>query len=128
MIERWEQFDQALEAMLAGGPADPEFAELLSLSGELSHVPRNDFQDQLRKELEAMSTTSTNIRPGFRTVTPYISMKNAADVAVFLQKTFGAEIAGETKTPAGTTHRELRMLGSMLMLGEGMDLKTALHV
>jgi uncharacterized glyoxalase superfamily protein PhnB len=128
MIERWDQFDQALDAMLAGHNADPEFAELLALTEDLRGVPRHEFQHELRKELEAMSTTTTKMRAGFRTITPYLSMKNAAEVAAFLQKAFGAEITDETRTPAGTTHRELRMLGSMLMLGEGMNLKTALHV
>lgn len=118
MSERWEQFDELL-------------ALAQDLHYDLAYAPRHGFQDQLRdelrKELEAMSTTATNIRPGFRTVTPYIATKNAAGVAAFLQKTFGAEVTEETKTPAGTTHREIRLLGQMLMLGEGLDIKAALH-
>ncbi len=115
MIERWEQFDELL-------------ALAQDLHHDLRHAPRHGFQEKLRKELEVMSTTATQIRPGFRTITPYISTKNASEVAAFLGKTFGAELVSETKTPAGSTHRELRMLGQMIMLGESLTLPTALHV
>lgn len=132
MIERWEQFDQALDAMLAGGTSEPQFGELLELAKHLRGVPRHDFAghlyDELRKELETMSTTATYKRAEFATVTPYIAMKNAADVATFMGKTFGAELVSETKVPTGGTHRELRMLGSMIMLGENTTLPGALHV
>lgn len=129
MIERWDQLDLALDALLAGEPASPEFAELLALTEDLRSVPRHEFQDELRKELERiMSTTATYKRAEFATVTPYIAMKNAADVAAFMGKAFGAELIEETKTPNGATHRELRMLGSMVMLGESLTLPGALHV
>jgi uncharacterized glyoxalase superfamily protein PhnB len=115
MMERWELFDELL-------------ALAQDLHYDLPHAPRHGFQDELRKELQAMSTTTTNIRPGFRTVTPYLSMKNALEVAAFMQKTFDAKITDETKTPNGTTHRELRMLGQMVMLGESLTIPGALHV
>jgi uncharacterized glyoxalase superfamily protein PhnB len=129
MIDRSEQFDLASNALLSGGPADQEFAELLALAEDLRGAPRPEFQAELRKELERiMSTTATYKRAEFRTVTPYIAMKNAAEVATFLGKTFGAELASETKMPNGTVHRELRMLGSMVMLGESLSIPGALHV
>jgi uncharacterized glyoxalase superfamily protein PhnB len=129
MIERWEQFDRALKTLLAGGPAYPEFAELLALAEDLREAPRPEFQQELRKELErTMSIAAAYKREGFRTITPYISVKNAADVVSFLKQTFGAELTGEIKAPSGGVHREVRMLGSMLMLGERLELPTALHV
>lgn len=116
MMERWEQFDELL-------------ALAQDLHFDLRLAPRHQFQDELRKELERiMSTTATCKRTGFRTVTPYMCVKKATEVVAFLRQTFGAQVTDETKTPNGTTHRELRMLGSMVMLGESQDLPGALHI
>ncbi|MEI9813210.1 MAG: VOC family protein [Acidobacteriota bacterium] len=129
MMERAEAFDVALDAAL-GGERGLEFAELLAYVDDLRMLPRPEFQEKLWEELKAMRTTMAQAykRPGFGTVTPYVAMKNAAEVAKFLQEAFGAEITDETEVPSGGRHRELRMSGSMLMLGESVTMPTAIHL
>jgi PhnB protein len=59
------------------------------------------------------------VRPGFRTVTPYIVAQDAAGLMEFLKQVFGAEETHRTIGSAGGIHAEVRIDDSMLMIGGG---------
>src|SRR3989442_13233159 len=108
-VELTERLDQAIEAMLRtpqGGSPDvlePTISELLGVAVELRHLPRADFKERLKDELErgtlmsskAQSTRSSEptqsaIREGFRTVTPYLVVPDVHEEIAFITSTFGA--------------------------------------
>jgi len=121
----FEQLDEAVSRILAdpAGPApsvDASLEELLTLARELRELPNPGFKERLKQELErkaTMSTTETVVRPGFRTVTPYLLSPNA-DFADFMMKVFGAIDMGRHPTPSGF-HGEFKIGDSMVMLGAG---------
>jgi PhnB protein len=59
------------------------------------------------------------VRPGFRTLTPYIVAPDAAGLIEFLKQAFGAEETQRTIGSAGGIHAEMRIDDSMLMIGGG---------
>jgi len=136
-----DRLDDIVDALVARGDAtaalgDPELAPLARLAADLRHYPGPAFKARLRAALERRTTmtavmTTTAIRTGFRTVTPYIRVREAGLVE-FLGRVFGAE---ETSSARGAgMHREVRVGDSMLMIGEAegtgvMPLRpTAFHV
>src|SRR3989442_16004982 len=108
-VELTERLDQAIEAMLRtpqGGSPDvlePTISELLGVAVELRHLPRADFKERLKDELErgtlmsskAQSTRSSEptqsaIREGFHTVTPYLVVPDVHEELASITSTFGA--------------------------------------
>jgi len=56
---------------------------------------------------------------GYATVTPYLSIRDAARALDFYKQAFGAEEVVRMPGPGGTVmHAEVRIGGSMIMLGE----------
>ena len=92
-----EQFDQAINAMLAGAPppVDPELAALAQIAASLRDLPDEDFQKRLKSDLQRRATMTTSaatpIREGLRAVTPFITVPNAPELIEFLKRTFDAE-------------------------------------
>jgi PhnB protein len=151
-----EQLDQAVEALIANGEApvlrpDSEVASLLRLAVELRELPRENFKEKLRKDLEAnyMSATAKStvsgsqheeseapaepIPAGYRTVTPYLVVREIHEVIDFIQTVFGAEGKIYGTGSEGGIHSEYRIGSSMLMIGGGPGLKRpgqpgALHI
>src|SRR5215468_3517538 len=63
--------------------------------------------------------TVSPIREGFRTITPYLFARDAAQLIEFIGKAFGGEEAYRKEQPDGKViHAEMRVGDSMLMLGE----------
>ena len=59
------------------------------------------------------------IRDGFHTVTPYLFAEGAARLIDFVSAAFDGEVTSREEHPDGSTmHAEMRVGGSMLMLGE----------
>ena len=151
-----EQLDKALEALLANREAplprlDAEVVSLLRLAQELRDLPRESFKTQLRQELETnyMSATTKlavdnsepeeigpavkSIPEGFRTVTPYLVVRELQEVIDFIQTVFGAEGKIYGVGSGGGLHSEYKIGDSMLMIGGGPGLKgspqpAALHI
>ena len=83
-------------------------------------------------------TTATvpPIRPGFHTITPYLTVQRAAELIDFVKQAFGAAELVRGTGSAGGIHAETRIGDSMLMVGGGIpghEFKgkpntTALHV
>jgi uncharacterized glyoxalase superfamily protein PhnB/catechol 2,3-dioxygenase-like lactoylglutathione lyase family enzyme len=135
-VELTQQLDQAIDALLSNSAvaesANPELRQLLALGSELRDLPRPDFRARLRQELEEeiMSTAikaqrqqdqseTTNIREGFRTVTPYVVVSDVHRQIDFITKVFGAEGKVYGLGSQGGFHSEYRIGDSMLMIGGG---------
>lgn len=59
------------------------------------------------------------VPPGFHTLTPHLTVRNAEQALEFYKKAFGAEILHLAHTPDGKVmHAALRMGDSMLMLND----------
>ena len=134
-----EKLDQAVDTLLAnpGAPpstADAEIDSLLRIAAELRNLPREEFKSQLRQDLErkttmaieakavnrqSNTTTVNPIREGFRTVTPYIAVRQVHEVIEFVKNVFDAEGKIYGTGSEGGIHSELRIGDSMLMIGGG---------
>jgi uncharacterized glyoxalase superfamily protein PhnB len=104
----------------------------------LAGYPRREFQDRLREELKrrirmTATTTTTGVREGFTTVTPYLTVVQAERLVQFAKDVFGAIETGTATGGSGHPHYELRIGDSMLMCGGGEPVRgherpLALHV
>lgn len=66
-----------------------------------------------------MSTKVQAIPKGYHAITPYISVKNAANAIEFYKKAFGAKEVGRITMPDGSiAHAEIEIGDSKLMLAE----------
>jgi PhnB protein len=112
--------------------ADPQVAWI---EAALAGYPTEAFQDRLREELERRihMLTTTGIREGYTTVTPYVVAVEVDRLIEFAKEGFGAVVTHQTKGPRGGTHCELRIGDSMLMfvggdMVQGQEKLTALHI
>ncbi len=106
-----------------------ELAALSATASALQGLPSQSFKSRLKADLErssAMASTAplksaaqSAVREGFRTVTPYLSVKNAPALVEFLKAAFGAKVTAQTSFPHGGIHAELQVGDSMVMLGGG---------
>jgi PhnB protein len=129
----YEELDRGVEALLAGAApgsaeAGSELESLLGVAAELRGLPADGFRAELGAELLALAATAgsreggamttevAGIREGFHTVTPYLTVRGAAQLVDFVKAAFGATGS------AGGLHAELRIGDSMLMLGGSPDL------
>lgn len=68
-----------------------------------------------------MATNVSAIPPGYRTVTPYLTLNNCASAIDFYKKAFGAqEIARMDGPPGKISHAEIKIGDSMIMLADEM--------
>jgi uncharacterized glyoxalase superfamily protein PhnB len=133
-----EQFDQLVDQLLAGETpqAAAELEPMLAIAQELARLPRSEFKRSLQASLmeKKMATaTVTGVRPGFHTITPYIMVNEAPELAEFMKRAFGAQEHYRGTGSAGGFHIELQIGDSMLMVGGGGQAKitpmpTALHL
>ena len=140
--ELMEQLDQAIDALLAGGPIetgdDRELAAFIGTARALRDLPSESFKNRLKTEMERnalmMTSTSTGTRAGFRTITPFIIHSEAPALVDFLKTTFGAEeLKRNTAAEAYGFYSEVRIGDTVIMIGGGTaagrgDVPSALHV
>jgi PhnB protein len=123
-----DRLDETVDAIVRRGNAtaalrDSELASLARVAADLRHYPSPDFKARLRAQLERRTTmraasTTTAVREGFTTVTPYIRVREAGLVD-FLAQVFDAQETFSGRGGGGGMHREVRIGDSMLMIGEG---------
>jgi PhnB protein len=127
-ISQFERLDQAIEALLARRDSQPaaagaDIAPLVEIAAALVELPREEFRNRLKNDLEAkasMTTTAVNpIREGFRTLTPYLIVREADELLEFVKKAFGAKELFRGTGSAGGMHAEVRIGDSIVMLGGG---------
>ncbi|HYL34493.1 MAG TPA: VOC family protein [Bryobacteraceae bacterium] len=124
---RYDQLDQAIQALLArrsAGPAAPgTMAPLLEIASGLLDLPRENFKARLKSELErrsSMATTATHAEatPVRQTATARLRVKNAAAAIDFYKKAFGARELMRFTAHGEIPHAELAIGNSTIMLGE----------
>ena len=132
-VDLTQRLDEAIDAMIATGELpsgmDERIADLLGVAIELRKLPRFEFRERLRTELEEeirMSTaakpTKQNINPvreGFRTITPYLIVSDVHAEAEFLKQAFGVTGHIYGLGSQGGFHAEYNIGGSMIMVGGG---------
>jgi len=134
-VELTEQLNQAIDAMIATGKlpsgGDERIADLLSVAVELRKLPRLEFRERLRREMEneAMSATQSAVKPahskinpvreGFRTITPYLIVSDVNAESEFLKQAFGVTGQIYGLGSQGGFHAEYNIGGSMIMVGGG---------
>jgi len=137
-----EQLDQAIEAMLVRPDAElqsvePAITPLLRVAAALRDLPREEFKTKLKADLQrstSMSSTAVNpIREGFHTITPYIIVDQALELAEFVKQAFGAQETIRGTGSGGGYHIEVKVGDSMMMLGGGGEFKgtpmpTSIHL
>src|SRR5262249_41072639 len=83
---------------------------------------------------QAPRTATAYRREGFRTVTPYVVVPDAAGMIDFTKRAFGAEETLRAEFSGGGLHGEVRIDDSMLMIGApspaygGQPFVTAFHL
>ena len=69
---------------------------------------------------------------GFGTVTPFLTVKDAAKLIEFMKQAFGAQVAFRMDGPNGSVaHAEVKIGDSMVMIGEapeGQEMRSMLHL
>jgi PhnB protein len=119
-----ERLDQAIDALLSGAKplVNPELAAWAEIASSLRDLPDEGFQKRLKSDLQRRVnmgiSTVVPVREGFRTVTPYITVPDGAQLIEFLKRTFGAQELLRHASPGGF-HAEVRIGDSMLMIGSG---------
>lgn len=129
-----EQLDNAVEGMLASrGGALPSVNEsvdpLLRIAAELRNLPSQEFKARLKSDLERRAfMTRTAVKPvreGFHTITPYLIVKEAAELIDFVKQAFGADELFRGTGSAGGIHAEVKIGDSIVMMGGGPALNRA---
>ena len=137
---RSEQLDQALQTMLGRQNSRPPRVDadvdpLLRIAADLRDLPRENFKTQLKAELGGKKTmasvaehiavdqttqpAASYLREGFRTLTPYLIVQDAAGLIDFVKQAFGAQETMRGTGSAGGIHAELKIGDSMVMIGGG---------
>lgn len=121
--------------------ADP-FGHFWSIATRTEDIPPEEmqrraeaFMRQQAAKADSKQGAAKTVKPipeGFHTVTPYITVKGAAQMIDFVKQAFGATELMRTTVSAGGLHAEVRIGDSMLMMGgsEQMthpEMPTALH-
>lgn len=126
-----ERLDETIDTLVARGDAsgalrEADLAPLARVAADLRHYPDPEFKARLRAQLQRRTTmttataTTTAVREGFSTVTPYIRVPKAGLVE-FLAQAFDAQETFSGRGGGGGMHREVRIGDSMVMIGEGVS-------
>ena len=122
----------------SGTVADP-FGYTWMIATRLHEMSVDEMQRNfaaMEREQQESRTATSFIPEGFHTVTPYIIVDNAPALIEFARNVFDAGEISRSIGSAGGVHAEVRIGGSMLMMGGGApdlswrgDLRlTALHI
>src|SRR5262249_22988938 len=128
---RFEELDQALQALLAGPGKESPAAEpgatiapLLMIARELRALPRENFKARLKSDLErrivmASSAIHKETTPATQqTATARLRIRNTGAAIDFYNKAFGAREIMRFEAGGQIPHAEIEIGNSVLMLGE----------
>ncbi len=123
-----EDLDRLVAAVLYGRDsavpkASRRLAPLARIAAGLHGLPREEFRASLNVELERSTTMATPavaaIPQGYRTVTPYLTVREAPQLLEFLGQAFGAQVLFKGTGSAGGMHAEVKIGDSKVMVGGG---------
>jgi len=125
-LSRFERLDQAIgklfsrsDALLVRG--DAEIAPLVRVAGELRNLPREEFIERLRSDLErstSMAARAESIPEVHAQAAPALRFKKAGIAIDFYKRAFGAKEIMRFETEGGIGHAELMIGDALIMLGE----------
>jgi len=140
------QLDEAVQAMLVSlrprpeEQADPDLERLMIVARELRHMPREEFREALRSDLQRRATMSETtpmgtsgtatamakaeyyLRPGLTSITPYIVIHRAAEFIEFLKAAFDGEERLRVPLPDGKImHTEVRIGNGAVEVADAND-------
>jgi len=101
--------------------SDPSLAPVLRVASALRNLPREEFKETLRKNLErsASMATATQFPPAVRTfAAPRLIYKSAAKAIAFYEKAFRAKESWRFENEGGIGHAEITIGDTVIMLGE----------
>lgn len=115
------------------GVRSGQFADPFGFTWIISMRTEELTFEEMQKRFDAITKQSTEqpravtavdtIRQGFRTVTPYLVVKEVEQVIDFVQSVFGAEGRIFGTGSEGGIHSEYKVGDSMLMIGGGSNLR-----
>ena len=86
---------------------------------QMGFIPQWNHHPLLRHAYVVMKQKVKYMPAGFHAVTPYLTVRNAAQAIEFYQRAFGARERVRMPTPDGKVgHAELQIADSIIMLGE----------
>ena len=98
---------------------DP-FGYTWSVSTMKEEMPVEEMHRRFRAMMPPKKKPEVSPVPkGFRMLTPYVVAEDADALIEFIKKTFSADVAFSTVSPAGGRHAELQVGDSMMMIGGG---------
>ncbi len=126
-----QQLNDALDEILANpnafaSSADPEVSALLSIAGDLRHLPTQEFRERLKASLLRAAKSSQKGEEIMTTavqqkviVQPYLSVRNASAALDFYKNAFGAEEIMRLEDPDGRIgHAQIRIGDAEIMLAD----------
>jgi len=137
-----EQLDQAIEGMLRARRArleqsrSPEPSQLMAIAEILRELPRPDFKESLKLDLQRTAsmtkgtapppvppaTEASFVRPGFNNIAPYILINGAARLIDFMKSAFeGTERMRVPRPDGSIMHAEVGIGNSVIELGDAND-------
>jgi PhnB protein len=132
-----DQLDDAVTALLEQrepvvNDADRELTELVAVARELRSLPSEQFRAALKEQLGGKDNMSTAAqaknfkREGFHTVTPYLTVKPAAELVDFVKQAFGAVESLRFSGPGGL-HCQVKIGDSTVLIvgGPALDPRPA---
>jgi PhnB protein len=119
----FDQLDLAITQLLTLPEArvaqiDPEIAPLVRIASQLRDLPRAEFMERLKSDLErstAMSTTAKPVAATRTSAAPRIAFKSAAKAIDFYKAAFGAKETMRFELEGQIPHAEL-MIGDSVIL------------
>lgn len=119
----------------AGKFTDP-FGHVWMIATHKEDVSAEEMQHRLEalmKDEEKLVAPAESIPEGFHTITPYLIVREAAELIDFVKQAFGAEEYVRSTGSAGGIHAEVKIGDSMVMIGgggawEGTPTPTSIHL
>jgi PhnB protein len=101
--------------------SDPDLAALVRVASALRNLPREEFKETLKNNLERSASMATTMQapPASRTfAAPRLIYKSAAKAIAFYEKAFGAKESWRFENEGGIGHAEIMIGDTVIMLGE----------
>jgi len=101
--------------------SDPSLAPVLRVASALRNLPREEFKETLRKNLERSASMATTVEPTTAVSTvamPRLTFKRAAPAIDFYVKAFGAEEVFRFEVGDSIAHAEIKIGDSVVTLSE----------